>query len=65
LLVQSQKPVQESLWPQGRESAASLACGFFAAAKDRAAVNQEAGDFPSVETFFAAAEKCNSIPLGG
>jgi len=25
---------------------------FFAAAKDRAAVNQEAGDFPSIETFF-------------
>ena len=46
------KAVQELLFTQVRESIASLACGFFAAAKDRAAVNQEAGDFPSIETFF-------------
>jgi hypothetical protein len=46
------KAIQELLLPQGGESAASSACGFFAAAEDRAAVNQEAGDFPSIETFF-------------
>jgi hypothetical protein len=46
-----QKAIQEFLLPQGRESAASLACGFFAAAKDRAAVKQEAGRLPFLKLF--------------
>jgi hypothetical protein len=39
----------------------------FAAAKDRAAVNQEAGDFPSRNSllFFVAAEKLSSLRGGG
>jgi len=42
-----------------RQSVASSACGFFAAALDRAAVNQEAGDFASRNSllFCVAAEK--------
>jgi hypothetical protein len=44
---QRQKSIQEFLLPQGRETAAGSACGLFAAAKDRAVLNQEAGDFPS------------------
>jgi hypothetical protein len=47
-----------ALFPQVRESVASSACGFFAAARDWAGVNQEAGDFPSRSSllFFVAAE---------
>jgi hypothetical protein len=44
---------------------ASSAGGFFAAGKDRAAVNQEAGDFPSVESFFRRAEKLSARRRGG
>src|SRR5713226_1896423 len=63
---QGQKVIQEFLLPQGRESVASLACGFFAAAKDRAAVNQEAGDFPSWSSllFFVAAKELVALNGG-
>jgi hypothetical protein len=47
LLPRGQAELQILLWPQVSESAESLACGFFAAAKAWAGVNQEAGDFPS------------------
>jgi hypothetical protein len=54
---QAQKAIQEFFLPQGSEDAACLACGFFAAAKDWAAVNQEAGDFASRKSLlFVAAE---------
>jgi hypothetical protein len=47
-----------ALFPQVHESVASSACGVFAAARDWAGVNQEAGDFPSRSSllFFVAAE---------
>ena len=61
-----QKAIKEFFLPQGRESAASSACGFFAAAKDRAAVNQEAGDFPSRNSLllFVAAKEFVALDGG-
>jgi len=41
------------------------ACGFFAAAPDRAALNQEAGDFPSMQTFFHGRGKGNLLRRDG
>ena len=40
------KTVQELLLPHGSKCAGILACGFFAATKDRAALNREAGTTP-------------------
>jgi hypothetical protein len=56
--------LQEFLLPQGDKSVASSACGFFAAASDRAAVNQEAGGlpFPKFFTFFSRRRKNQFTP---
>jgi hypothetical protein len=63
---QGQKIIQEFLLPQGRESVASSACGFFATATDRAAVNQKAGDFASRSflLFFVAAKEFVALDGG-
>jgi hypothetical protein len=61
-----QEALQEVLWPQERESAVSSACGFIAAAKAWAAVNQEAGDLPSRNSLliFVAAKEFVALDGG-
>jgi hypothetical protein len=70
--VSEQETRQECFLPQDqeadktfvaqiRESVANSACGFPAAALDRAAHNQEAGDFPSIETLFRCRGKPGSL----
>ncbi len=44
--------MKKLLRTQIRDGVSNSACGFIAAAPDRAALNQEAGDFPSIETLF-------------
>jgi hypothetical protein len=61
-----QKAVQEILLPQGGESIASSACGFFAASKIGAIVNQGAGDLASRNflLFFVATKKFVALDGG-
>src|SRR5207249_11141806 len=60
------KAVREILLPQGSKCVGSSACGFFAAAKDRAAVSQEAGDLASRNflLFFLAAKEFVALDGG-
>src|SRR5258708_39888954 len=61
-----EKAVQEILLPQGSKSVGSSACGFFAAARHRAAVNQEAADLASRNflLFFVTAKEFVALDGG-
>ncbi len=62
---QGQKIIQEFLLAQGCADVGDSACGFFAAATDWAAVNQEAGDFASRNSLLFVVAAKEFVALNG